>query len=157
MYSTAVPAGCETPDCTYPATSALTALVVPPYTYTDACDVLADASVYYGTNPFAILSHENAFHRQFKVAVPLLNLYSADDSLVAGFQARMMASYEGGNPLQLTVQLERGEHAYFFDRWWQQRSMFLSFKNLLPGAAADPTVETGATGNQTPGSPPAGS
>ena len=157
VYSTAVPAGCETPDCSYPLTSALVALVVPPYTYNDACDVLGDASTYYGVSPFSILSRENAFHRQVKVAVPLFNLYSADDSLVAGFQARMMAGYEGGNPLQLTVQLERGEHAYFFDRWWQQRSILLYFKNLLPGAAADPTVETGATVNQTPGGGPAGS
>jgi predicted alpha/beta-fold hydrolase len=157
VYSTAVPAGCETPDCTYPVTSALTALVVPPYTYTDACTVLDDAAAYYGASPFAILSHENAFHRQVKVAVPLLNLYSADDSLVAAFEARMMAGYEAGNPLQLTVQLERGEHAYFFDRWWQQRSILLYFKNLLPGATADPTVETGATVNQTPGGASAGS
>jgi predicted alpha/beta-fold hydrolase len=156
VYSTAVPAGCQTPLCTYPATDALTALVVPPYDYTDACTVLDDASTYYGMSPFSILSHENAFHRQVKVAVPLFNLYSADDSLVAAFQARMMAGYEGGNPLQLTVQLERGEHAYFFDRWWQQRAILLYFKNLLPGAATDPTVETGATVNQTPGGTPAG-
>ena len=65
--STAVPAGCETPACTYPATDALTALVVPPYDYTDACTVLDDAATYYATDPFSILSHENAFHRQLKV------------------------------------------------------------------------------------------
>ncbi len=29
--------------------------------------------------------------------------------------------------------------------------------SLLPGAAADPTIETGATVNQTPGGSPAGS
>ena len=41
----------------------------------------------------------------------------------------MMAGYEGGNPLQLTVQLERGEHAYFLDRWWQQGAILTDFKN----------------------------
>src|SRR3954469_8979300 len=153
--STAVPAGCATPTCTYPATDALTALVVPPYDYTDACTVLNDAATYYATDPFAILSQENAFHRQVKVTVPLLNLYSADDSLVAPFEARMMAGYEAGNPLQRTVLLQRGEHAYFFDRWWQQRAILLYFKNLLPGAASDPTVETGATVGHTPGGAPA--
>ena len=35
--------------------------------------------------------------------------------------------------------------------------MLLYFKNLLPGGDADPTVETGATVNQTPGGSPAGS
>ena len=155
--STAVPAGCSTPACTYPATDALTALVVPPYDYTDGCTVLDDAATYYATDPFTILSHENAFHRQVKVTVPLLNVYSADDSLVAPFEARMMAGYEAGNPLQRTVELQRGEHAYFYDRWWQQRAILLYFKNLLPGAAADPTVETAATVGQTPGGSPAGS
>ena len=33
-----------------------------------------------------------------------------------------MAAYETGNPLQRTVELQHGEHAYFFDRWWQQRA-----------------------------------
>ena len=155
--STAVPQGCRTPECTYPATSALVALVVPPYDYTDPCAVLSDAATYYATDPFSILGQENAFHRQVKVAVPLLNVYSADDSLVAPFQAEMMAGYEAGNPLQRTVELQRGEHAYFYDRWWQQRAILLYFKNLLPGAAADPTVETGATVGQTPGGAPASS
>ena len=157
QYSTAVPAACQTPACTYPVTDALTALVVPPYDYTDACSVLGDAATYYDTDPFTILGRENAFHLQLAVAVPLLNLYSADDSLVAPFQARMMAGYEAGNPLQRTVELQRGEHAYFYDRWWQQRAILLYFKNLLPGAAVDPTVETGATVGQTPGGAPASS
>lgn len=52
---------------------------------------------------------------------------------------------------------QRGEHAYFFDRWWQQRAILLYFKNLLPGAAADPTIETGAAVGQTAGGAPAGS
>ena len=51
---------------------------------------------------------------------------------------------------------QRGEHAYFFDRWWQQRAILLYFKNLLPGAAADPTIETGAAVGQTAGGAPAG-
>ena len=157
VYSTAVPAGCVTPACTYPATDALVALVVPPYSYSDPCKVLAAAATYYGTDSFTIMSKENAFHRQVKATVPLLNVYAADDSLVAGFQATMMAGYEGGNPLQLTLELERGEHAYFFDRWWQQRAILLYFKRLLPGADTDPTVETGATVGQTAGGTPAGS
>jgi dienelactone hydrolase len=49
--STAVPSGCETPACAYPATDALTALVVPPYDYTDACTVLDYAATYYATDP----------------------------------------------------------------------------------------------------------
>src|SRR3954447_7797894 len=56
VYSTAVPAGCSSPLCTFPATDALTALVVPPYTYTDACTVLDDAAAYYGASPFTILA-----------------------------------------------------------------------------------------------------
>ena len=154
VYDTAVPAQCQTPACTYPTTDALVALVTPHET--DVCGALADAATAYGTTGFDILAHETAMHAQTAVRVPLLNFYAADDSLVPAFQARMMAGYEAGNPLQLTVQLERGEHAYFFDRWWQQRAILLYFKNLLPGAATDPTVETGATVNQTPGGTPAG-
>ena len=87
--------------------------------------------------------------------MPLLNFYAADDSLVPAFEAQMMAAYETGNPLQRTVELQRGEHAYFFDRWWQQRAVLLYFKRLLPGAARDLTVGTDATVNQTPGGSPA--
>jgi hypothetical protein len=54
------------------------------------------------------------------VDVPLLNFYSGDDSLVPAFEAKMMAAYEAGT-LQRTIELQRGEHAYFFDRWWQRR------------------------------------
>jgi hypothetical protein len=45
----------------------------------------------------------------------------------------------------------RGEHAYFFDRWWQQRSILLYFKTLLPSAAGNSAVTTSATVNQTAG------
>ena len=59
--------------------------------------------------------------------------------------ARMMAGYNAGNPLQLTLEIQRGAHAYFYDRWWQQRAMLLYFKETLPDAAspavrAEPTV-----------------
>ena len=83
----------------------------------------------YGTDGFGILSHETAFHAQQRVKVPLLNVYSADDSLVPAFEAQMMAGYEVGNPLQRTLEVTRGEHAYFFDRWWQQRAILLYFKS----------------------------
>ena len=55
VYSTAEPPKCSTPNCSYPASDALIALVVPPYTYTDPCPVLADAAALYRTTPFAIM------------------------------------------------------------------------------------------------------
>jgi hypothetical protein len=39
----------------------------------------------------------------------------------------MMAD-EVGNALQRTLEVTSGEHAYFFDRWWQQRAILLYFK-----------------------------
>ena len=42
------------------------------------------------------------------------------------------------------------EHAYFFDRWWQQRAILLYFKALLPGVDKNNAVTTSATVNQTP-------
>src|SRR2546422_5103561 len=137
IYSTAVPPACQTPACTYPATDALITLVVPPYTYTDVCQALAAAAAYYGTTPYAILTHEAAYRAQQHVRVPLLGFYAADDPLVQAFQATMMAGYQAGNPLQRTLELARGAHAYFYDRWWQQRAILLYFKRLLPGAARD--------------------
>jgi dienelactone hydrolase len=133
------------------ATDALVALVTPHET--TACGALADAAAYYGTTGFAILAQEAALHAQTQVRVPLLNVYAADDSLVPAFEARMMAAYEAGNPLQATIELQRGEHAYFFDRWWQQRSMLLYFKALI--GSKDPTVGTDPTVNETPGGTPA--
>ena len=82
-----------------------------------------------------ILSHETAAHAQTKVSVPLLSFYSADDSLVPPFEAQMMAGYEVGNPLQATYEVTRGEHAYFFDRWWQQRAILLQFCSPRPQPA----------------------
>ena len=55
IYSTAVPFGCQTPLCTYPATDALVQLVVPPYTNADVCVALARAGTLYGTDGFGIL------------------------------------------------------------------------------------------------------
>jgi predicted alpha/beta-fold hydrolase len=154
VYSSAAPPGCSTPLCTYPATDALIQLVVPPYTYSDPCVVLDDAAARYGTDPYAILQRESAFHAQTGVKVPLLSFYASDDPLVDDFQARMMAGYEVGNPQQLTLELQRGAHAYFYDRWWQQRAILLYFKQLLPTATADATIGTAPTVNQTPGGAP---
>ncbi len=153
IYSSAVPAACQSPLCTYPATDALVQLVVPPYDNGDVCVALDRASALYGTDGFSILSHETAFHAQQSVKVPLLNVYSADDSLVPAFEAQMMAGYEVGNALQRTIEVTRGEHAYFFDRWWQQRAILLYFKNTLPSAASNVTVTTTPTVNQTAGGP----
>jgi pimeloyl-ACP methyl ester carboxylesterase len=155
IYSTAQPPHCSTPACTYPATDALVALVVPPYGNADVCSVLTTAASSYQTSGFTILSHEAAFHAQTKVVVPLLNFYAADDSLVPAFEATMMAGYETGAPLQQTLMLTRGEHAYFFDRWWQQRAILLYFKRLSPSAGDDTSITTNATVNQTPGGLPA--
>jgi len=151
IYSTAVPAGCQTPACTYPATDALVQLVVPPNDNADVCVALSRAATLYGTDGFSILSHETAFHAQQKVKVPLLNLYSADDSLVPAFEAQMMAGYESGNPLQKTLEVSRGEHAYFYDRWWQQKAILLYFKNTLPYASGSASVTTAPTVNETAG------
>src|SRR6266496_6081776 len=57
----------------------------------------------------------------------------------------MMAGYEVGNPLQRTLEVTRGEHAYFFDRWWQQRAILLYFKTVLPSAGSDSGVTTAPT------------
>jgi predicted alpha/beta-fold hydrolase len=151
IYSTAFPPNCQTPACTYPATDALIQLVVPPFTYNDPCAVLDDAATLYGTTPFAILAHETAFHAQTHVSAPLLNFYANDDPLVQPFQATMMAGYEGGAKLQKTVLIQHGAHAYYYDRWWQQKAILLYFKQLLPGAASDASIKTDATVNQTPG------
>jgi dienelactone hydrolase len=131
------------------ATDALVALVTPHET--SACNALAHAATYYGTTGFDILAHETAMHAQTRVHVPLLNFYAADDSLVPAFEARMMAAYGPGH----TFELARGEHAYFFDRWWQQRAILTYFKSLLPFAAWDPTIGTDAAVNQTPLGAPA--
>ena len=144
------PADQNTQIATNPtATDALVALVTP--RETSACGALADAAAYYSTTGFAILAHETAMHAEPSIRVPLLNFYSEDDSLVPAFEAQMMAAYNVGNPLEQTVELTRGEHAYFFDRWWQQRAALLYFKAMLPGAASDPTIGTAPTVNQTPG------
>jgi predicted alpha/beta-fold hydrolase len=156
IYSTAQPPNCFTPACTYPASGALIQLVVPPYTYNDPCDYFVDAAAHYGTTPFAILSNENAFRRQSSVRVPLLNFFAEDDALVQPFNATMMAGYNVGKPLQKTLMLERGQHAYFFDRWWQQRAILLYFKAMLPRVKFDRDVTTNATVNQTAGGAAAG-
>ena len=115
-------------------TDALVALVDRRSETSKACGALADAAAYYNTSVFSILAHETAMHAQTAVRVPLLNVYTADDSLVPAFEAKLMAAYESGNPLQRTVELQRGEHAYFFDRWWQQRSILLYFKATIGSA-----------------------
>jgi dienelactone hydrolase len=153
VYSTAVPAGCRSPFCTYPVTDALVSLVVP--NETTVCGALGDAATAYGTTGFSILAHESPVHAQTSIRVPLLNVYAADDSLVSPVTAELMAAYEAGNPLQKTVELRRGEHAYFYDRWWQQRSMLLYFKAMLPHAASDVTIATDATVVRTTGGAPA--
>jgi dienelactone hydrolase len=131
------------------ATDALVALVTPGET--SACGALADAGAYYGTTGFDILAHEDAMHAQTSVRVPYLNFYAADDSLVPAFEAQMMEAYAPGH----TYELQRGEHAYLFDRWWQQRAILLWFKAML--AAKDATVGVDATVNQTPLGAPASS
>jgi hypothetical protein len=133
------------------ATNALVTLVVPPYDYVDACSVLKDAAALYATTPQAILAHESAYHAVTRVAVPLLGFYAADDELVPSWEASMMAAYEAGNATQRTYVVQKGNHAYFYDRWWQQRALLLYFKALLPGAAKDATVTTAATVDQTAG------
>jgi dienelactone hydrolase len=157
IYSTAVPPGCQTPLCTYPATEALALLVVPPYSTGNPCTILDRAAALYSTDSFSILAHETAFHAQARVRVPLLSIYAADDSLVPAFQAQMMAGYAAGNPLLRVLEVQRGEHAYFFDRWWQQRSMLLYFKTTLADAASNPAIGVAPTVDQTPGGAPFGS
>ena len=153
IYSTAEPPGCTPPGCAYPVTDALVALVVPPYDYTDACSALTYAAQYYRTTGQAVLAHESAYAAQTAVKVPLLNFYAADDPLVQPFQAEMMAGYESGAPLQRTIEIQHGAHAYYYDRWWQQQAILDYFKALLPGAGTN-AVTTTATVNQTPGGSP---
>ena len=155
IYSTAAPPFCQTPFCTYPATQALALLVVPPYSTGDPCRILTTAGTRYATDPYSILAHESAYHAQTEVKVPLLNVYAADDLLVQPFHATLMAGYEGGNPLQLTLEVQLGNHAYFYDRWWQQRATLLYFRETLPDAASA-LVGAGPTVNRTPGGAPFG-
>jgi dienelactone hydrolase len=155
IYSTAAPPFCQTPFCTYPATQALVLLVVPPYSTGDPCRVLANAGAVYGTDPYSILARESAYHAQTRVGVPLLTIYAADDALVQPFHATMTAGYQSGNPLQRTLQVQLGNHAYFYDRWWQQRATLLYFKETLPDAAS-PAVRAAPTVAQTPGGAPFG-
>jgi pimeloyl-ACP methyl ester carboxylesterase len=155
IYSTAFPTGCTPPQCTYPATSALITLVVPPYDYTDPCAVLGDAAALYKTTPSAILANESAFKAQDKVAVPLVNFYAQDDPLVQDFQAKMMAAYNQGHANQRTIEITKGAHAYYYDRWWQQRAILLYFKSLLPRAQDDKSIKTAPTVNETSGGTPA--
>jgi len=82
-------------------------------------------------------------------------LYAADDPLVQPFHATMMAGYQAGNPLQRTLEIAHGNHAYFYDRWWQQRAILLYFKTVLPGASGDPRIGTMPTVNRTSGGAPA--
>jgi pimeloyl-ACP methyl ester carboxylesterase len=157
VWSTAEPPGCATPFCTFPATQALALLVVPPYDTGNPCTILDRAAASYRTTAYDILAREVAFHAEPSVQVPLLNVYANDDPLVRPFHARMMAGYSAGNPLQRTLLVRAGNHAYFYDRWWQQRAILLYFKALLPGAGSDPTVTTTPTVNRTPGGAPFGS
>jgi predicted alpha/beta-fold hydrolase len=154
IYSTALPAGCQTPFCTYPVSEALIQLVVPPYSQGDPCTVLGRSAAYYHTDTYSILAHETAFHAQTRVKVPLLNFYAADDPLVLPFQATMMAGYGSPKLLQQTVEIQKGAHAYYYDRWWQQRAILLYFKGVLPGARDDKTVGTTPTVNQSSGGAP---
>lgn len=154
IYSGRQPSNCSGTGCSYPVTDALVAAVVPPYDNADVCSVLQEAAAAYRTSAFAILARESAFHAQQAIRVPLLNFYSADDSLVPSFEAGMMAGYEVGRPKQRTLLVSHGEHAYFFDRWWQQRAILAYFKRLLPGAGGNPAVLTAPTVNATPGGAP---
>lgn len=149
IYSTAIPAGCQTPLCTYPATDALVALVVPHEA--TVCSAITDAATAYGTTGFQVMANETAMHAQTAVSVPLLNFYSNDDPLVKPFQASMLASYEGGRNDQRTILIQRGNHAYFYDRWWQQAAILTYFGAMLGGTSG---VTSSPTVNQTPGGPP---
>jgi dienelactone hydrolase len=151
--STAEPPGCTT-DCTYPATDALVSLVVPPYTYTDPCSVLADAATRYHTSRYGILAGEDAYTAQRRIHVPLLNFYAADDPLVSPDNAVMMAGEERGRPLERTVEISHGQHAYYDDRWWQQKAILTYFGRLLPHRAG--AVSRSATVDRTTGGTPIG-
>ncbi len=148
IYSTAVPPGCQTPLCTYPATDALVALVVPHEA--TVCSAILDAATAYGTTGFQVLANASAMHAQTAAQAPLLSFYSDDDPLVKPFNASMLAAYEGGRKNQRTILVERGNHAYFYDRWWQQQAILTYFKALLRGSSA---VSATPTVNQTPGGP----
>ena len=151
IYSTAAPPNCSTPTCSYPATDALVAAVVPPYSYTDPCAVLTDAGALYGVSGYSIVARESSMHTQTASTIPLLNFYSADDPLVNPYNAQLMDAYEQGNPLQRTLEIQHGNHAYYYDRWWQQMAILDYFRALLP---ADSTITSTPTVNMTAGGTP---
>ena len=125
------------------------------YAKNDVCAVLDATALHYGTTPYTILTQEAAYRRQLTIRAPLLGFYSADDPIVLPFHSTMMAGYQAGRPLQRTIQLTSGDHAYFYDRWWQQRAILLYFKGMLPCTQGDPTIGTTPTVNQTEGGAPA--
>src|SRR5438093_900858 len=147
IYGGAIPPGCQTPLCTFPLTAAQVLAGVPPYTFATPCAMLEDAAARYGTTAYGVLAQESAIHAQTMATVPLLNIYSNDDSFVAPWNAGFMAAYEQGSPLQQTILIASGEHAYFFDRWWQQAAILTYFHFLVPGGSS---ASTTPTVNQTP-------
>lgn len=77
------------------------------------------------------------------VDVPALHFYAQDDDLVPAYHAVILASRTLDMPLQRTVLVEAGNHAYFYDRWWTQAAALTWFRAWLDpeGATkAEPTV-----------------
>ena len=84
------------------------------------------------------------------VEVPALHFYAEDDELVPGYHATILASRTRSMPLQHTVLVEAGNHAYFYDRWWTQAATLEWFRTWL-----DPDGAT-TTATPTVARPPAG-
>jgi hypothetical protein len=67
------------------------------------------------------------------------------------FSAGLQWSGPADHSLQRTLEIARGNHAYVYDRRWQQRAVLLYFKTVLPGASGDTRIGTMPTVNRTPG------
>lgn len=65
------------------------------------------------------------------VDAPGLHLYAADDALVPDYHATLLASRTLEHPLQHTLLVTAGNHAYFYDRWWTQAATLAWFRTWL--------------------------
>jgi len=140
-------------------TAALVSVVVSPYT--DACAYLLDASRGnggtfggYGLSVTEILARQRAYLDVLAVDVPVLAVFANDDALVAPDQARLLASRTNWMKNAQTWLLTTGNHAYYYDRWFQDMVALTYFRYWLGDARGSVTAEP--TVMRTPGGAPAG-
>lgn len=143
------PADQNTQQVDNPATTAaLTEVVVG----SDPCSYLAHAAAYYRVSSNWILNHERAYVGAQQSTIPTLAIYAGNDPLVPAFEARIMASRTNLDPaIKATWLLSVGDHAYFPDRWWQEKIIATYMKYWL--APNNSRVTTNPNVVEEPGVP----